>query len=82
MPRIPVLLFAAHREATGRARVEVDLGPGASVGDLRARLLTEFPALASAGRPALIAVNGQFADDTRRLRTGDRAALFPPVSGG
>jgi len=82
MPRVAVRFFAAHREAAGRPGVEVALPPGASVGDLRKQLRLEVPALAESGLPALVAVNGEFADDARTLRPGDRVALFPPVSGG
>lgn len=82
MPRVRVLLFAAHREAAGRSSLEVELPAGSCVGDLRRLLLAQVPRLASSGLPALIAVNGAFADDRRALHPGDRAALFPPVSGG
>lgn len=82
MPRVRVRFFAAHREAAGRPYVDVDLPAGACVGDLRRRLLADLPRLGASGLPALLAVNGEFADDTRTLRSGDRLALFPPVSGG
>lgn len=82
MPPVRVRLFAAHREAAGRAVVEVELPSGATVGDLRRALAHAVPALLRAGAPAVVAVNGEFADDARRLNARDEIALFPPVAGG
>ena len=82
MPRVRVRLFAAHREAAGRPTVEVEVPEGACVGDLRRRLAAQLPSVALDGFPALVAVNGEFADDSRIVKRGDSLAIFPPVSGG
>jgi molybdopterin converting factor subunit 1 len=78
--RIDVLLFAALREATGESRLELELDPGATVGDALAALAIRHPAL-SRGAP-LVAVNREYAAKSRPLLDGDEVALIPPVSGG
>jgi molybdopterin synthase catalytic subunit len=83
MPTYRIKLFAAHREAAGRAWVVVDLPAGARVREAREALARAVPGLL--GRPegvTVIAVNGQFSADERLLRVGDELAAFPPVAGG
>lgn len=82
MPSFRVRLFAAHREAAGRASVTITLEAGARVRDARAALEQSVPAIGDVGGATVIAVNGQFADDDRPLRAGDELAAFPPVAGG
>lgn len=74
-----VLLFAALRDAAGPS-VEVSLPAGATVRELRAELARVLPA-ALLARSA-IAVNHEYADDSREVRAGDEVAVIPPVSGG
>ena len=75
--QVNVRLFAALRERAGAAEVELELPPGASVGDALSRLshLTE-------GVPVVMAVNQEYAEPELRLAAGDELALIPPVSGG
>jgi MoaE-MoaD fusion protein len=75
--QVNVRLFAALRERAGAAQVELELPPGASVGDALSRLshLTE-------GVPVVMAVNQEYADPGLVLAAGDELALIPPVSGG
>ena len=70
-------LFAAVRERAGSARVEVELTPGAKVGDV-------WPLLDLGDEPAgmLYAVNRAYADRSEALTDGDEIAVIPPVSGG
>jgi molybdopterin converting factor small subunit len=75
---ITVLLFASFADALGRASVEMTVEPGATVGDVVARL-------AASGRlppNPLVAVNAEYAPYDRALRLGDEVALIPPVAGG
>jgi molybdopterin synthase catalytic subunit/molybdopterin converting factor small subunit len=74
---VTVKLFAGLREHAGRGERVVDLGAGATVGDIWAALElgAEPPGL-------LYAVNREYADATRPLAEGDEVALIPPVSGG
>lgn len=74
-----VLLFAALRDTAGPS-VEVNVPAGATVRELRAELARVLPA-ALLARSA-IAVNHEYAEDSRELNTGDEVAVIPPVSGG
>lgn len=66
----------------GAPTIDLDLGDGATVGDLLGVLAARFPDLA-ARRDTLAVASG---DDVVRaahvLRPGERLALIPPVSGG
>lgn len=79
--KIRIRLFASLRERTGHSELERELPAGATVGDLRAALETEFPALAQCGRIA-VARNSEYSDAEEKLADGDEIALIPPVSGG
>jgi molybdopterin synthase catalytic subunit/molybdopterin converting factor small subunit len=74
---IAVRLFAGLREFAGTGSRDLELPPGASVGDV-------WPALELGDEPPglLYAVNRSYADATQRLTEGDEVALIPPVSGG
>jgi MoaE-MoaD fusion protein len=74
---VRVRLFAALRERAGTDVIELDLGPGARVGDALEQLgeLTD-------GVPVVMAVNRKYADAAAPLAPGDEVALIPPVSGG
>lgn len=82
MPTFRVRLFAAHREAAGRATVDLDLPDGATVGDLRAALAAQVPAIGASRLTTVVAVDGEFCDDRAPLKEGADAAVFPPVAGG
>jgi molybdopterin synthase sulfur carrier subunit len=80
--RVRLRLFAAAREAAGRAEAELD---AATVGELldsaRNRFGPEFAAVLTTAR---VWVNGdEPADgDAALLGDGDEVAVVPPVSGG
>lgn len=78
-PELTVLLFAAARDHAGRDSVTVS---APSVGELRRRLSEQYPRLASLLARSAVAVNHDFADDSRPLAPGDEVAIIPPVSGG
>jgi molybdopterin converting factor small subunit len=82
MARYRVRLFAAHREAAGASEVTLELDEGGTVAELRAALEGKFPVLAGLAGATVIAVNGEFAPDTRRVGPSDQLAAFPPVAGG
>jgi molybdopterin converting factor subunit 1 len=79
---LTVHLFARARELAGSDAVAVELPPAATVADLRRRLADRFPALAGLLERSAVAVNHDFAEDSRRLSAGDEVAVIPPVSGG
>lgn len=78
--RITTLFFATYRELAGTEAMDLDLPPGATAGDLVARLrasgMDRLPA-----EPAL-AVNQEYAPLATALSDGDEVALLPPVAGG
>ncbi|QSG03301.1 ubiquitin-like small modifier protein 1 [Natranaeroarchaeum sulfidigenes] len=88
-------LFADLAEHAGGKHVEVDIGPGDTVGDALDALLAEHEALESRvltdegelrehinilRNGSNVGTNGDGLDAT--LDDGDELALFPPVSGG
>jgi molybdopterin converting factor subunit 1 len=80
--RVRVRLFARVRDLAGADTMTVDVPDDATVGDLRARLVAELPALAGLLPRCAVAVDQEFAGDEARLREGAEVALLPPVSGG
>jgi len=74
---LEVKLFAMLRERAGGGTVEVELEPGATVGDLLGELAGLIGAM-----PVRAAVNREYTDSGRALQPGDEVALIPPVSGG
>jgi len=79
---VRVLLFAALREAAGSREVCIAVPEGASVAELRERLVVEYPSLARLLPNAAAAVNEEYSDAAARLSAGDMVAFIPPVSGG
>jgi molybdopterin converting factor subunit 1 len=77
-----VRLFARARDLAGADRVAVDLPAGATVADLRRRLVALHPKLADLIPTCAAAVDAEFADDGHTLSAGSDIALLPPVSGG
>lgn len=79
--RIRTLLFATYRDLAGTDRVDLDLPPGSTAGDLVARLRTRAGLDVIPSDPAL-AVNQVYAPLDTSLSDGDEVALLPPVAGG
>ncbi len=79
---VKVKLFAAARDAAGQSDVEIELPDDATVGTLRGQLVAVFSGLKSLQHVLLVALNNDFADDTRVVTEADEVACFPPVSGG
>jgi molybdopterin synthase sulfur carrier subunit len=79
---VTVKLFARARDLAGTATLTVELPAGATAADLRRRLAELYPALTSLLPRCALAVDGDFAEETRALNGGEEAAVLPPVSGG
>ena len=79
---IHVHLFARARDLARTDRIDTELAEGATVADLRRRLAADYPALAGLLERSAIAVDNDFADDSRVLPANAEVALLPPVSGG
>jgi len=80
--RCRVKLFARARDLAGTAELSVVLPDGATVADLRHVLGREVPALAGLLERSALAVDNEFADETRKVPPDAEIALLPPVSGG
>lgn len=79
---LPVRLFARARDLAEADTIRVELPEGATVAELRHRLAADFPALAALLERSALAVDSDFAEDSRVLSANDEVALLPPVSGG
>jgi molybdopterin converting factor subunit 1 len=80
--RVTVRLFARLRDAAGTERLELDLSPGATVGDAVEAMLAAHPALVPYRAIVKAARNAVHASFDQALAEGDEVALFPPFSGG
>ena len=80
--KVRVRLFAALREAMGRAEVELELADGATAEDAWAHLVRESPGLAERRRSLAASVNRRYAAFDVLLAEGDEVVFIPPVSGG
>jgi molybdopterin converting factor subunit 1 len=79
---VHVRLFARLRDLAGAGALRVELPDGATVADLRRRLAADHPALAGLLQRSALAVDNDFADDSRVLSGDPEIAVLPPVSGG
>jgi molybdopterin converting factor subunit 1 len=77
-----IRLFARARDLGGAGRVTVDLPDGATVADLRSRLVALHPQLADLEAKCAVAVDAEFVGNDWVLTEGVEIALLPPVSGG
>ena len=72
--------FGVAREIVGGREISVEVD-GQTVAALRQQLLKNYPALTSL-RSLMVAVNNEYADDSRQISQSDEIAIIPPVSGG
>jgi molybdopterin converting factor small subunit len=79
--KVSVLLFARYREAAGVPRVEVEVPPGATLGQVWERVRLAVPDLREEAAP-LLACDRDYARPDRVLTGNEEIAAFPPVSGG
>jgi molybdopterin converting factor subunit 1 len=80
--RLTVRLFARLRDLAGRAELDCEMTPGASVADVWRVVTSRHPPLEPFGRAVSCAVNADFARMDTEVRDGDEVAFLPPVSGG
>ena len=84
---VRAVFFASLREAVGREVLDVDIGDGASLADLRRCLAAHLRADQMAAVDAVdvrVAVNRRLVHDGEAsvLSAGDEVAFMPPVTGG
>ena len=77
-----VLLFARPREVLGTGRLELDLEPGATAGDVFDALVRRAPGLARMKSVIRPAVDSEYATWASELAPGSELALIPPTAGG
>jgi molybdopterin converting factor subunit 1 len=77
-----VLLFARAKDLIGADRVEITGPAPATVGELRRRLMRQYPHLAGLLEKSAFAVDDEFAEDQAPIPAAAEVALLPPVSGG
>jgi molybdopterin converting factor subunit 1 len=77
-----VRLFARARDLAGTETLSIDARSDATVGELRQQLAAARPALADLLPRCAFAINGEFAEDARKVPIGAEIAVLPPVSGG
>jgi molybdopterin synthase sulfur carrier subunit len=80
--RIDVRLGSGLSQLAGRARLEVEIAEGATVGDVLHRVAVERPSLGGGLPSALTVVRGSQVGGDRVLEEGDEVALLMPVAGG
>lgn len=78
---LQILGFGIAREIFGGSKIEVEIGEGATVGQLKALLRARYPRLGGLAS-FQVAQGAAFADDAEALRPHEEIALIPPVSGG
>ena len=80
--KIKALFFAACRDIVGIRELDLDVGEGSQVDDLKNVLLVKYPELATINNVLSIAVNAEYVDGNTILNSGDEVGFIPPVSGG
>lgn len=76
-----VLLYGRLAEAIG-PNVELAVGAGCSVGEVRSRLAVGHPAAADALRRSRVFLGQSFVRDEQLVSEVDQIEFLPPVSGG
>lgn len=79
---VTILFFGPQRDSAGTPNAVVELASGATLGSLRAALLEAIPEISHFAQSGRFALNGEIADDTTPLTSGDEVAIISLVSGG
>ena len=77
---ITVLLFAELEEKAGQREIHF-ADDALTIKEIRERLLADYPQLTGI-TSAMPAVNEDYAEDAKVVKSGDTVAFIPPVSGG
>ena len=79
---VKVKFWSYFRDQTNCEETIASLAEGATLADLHAQILLQFPKLAGTEKCTLKAVGVDYQDDDFVLSDGDEVSLFPPVQGG
>lgn len=80
--KVRILPFGVLKDWLGSSASTIDIGEGATVGDLLAHIARIQPGPGAALRGIAVSVNAEYAPAAHVLRDGDEVGLLPPVSGG
>jgi molybdopterin synthase catalytic subunit/molybdopterin synthase sulfur carrier subunit len=80
--KLRLKLFAVAKQLAGADSLELELAEGATVADLRRKLVEQIPALGPLAPAMSFAVDQEYAGDKTVLSPGADVACIPPVSGG
>ena len=80
--KLKLLYFAQFREAAGKSEENLEVIPGASVGEVLSLILKKYPVLVPFGKKVASAVNREVVPEDRKLKEGDEVAFLTPLSGG
>ena len=80
--RVTVKFWSYFRDHTNCEETSVLISDGATLADLHAQILKQYPKLAGTENCTLKAVGVDYQDDNFVLSEGDEVSLFPPVQGG
>lgn len=80
--KLTIRLFASLKDKVGQSEVTVDVAEPATIADIEAQLVRQYPALGAMASSSIWAVNELFASGETAVSPQDTIALFPPVSGG
>lgn len=77
---IQVLFFGATADIAGKRRIDIEMPPETTAGDVFKKLIAEHPQFVS--HKLHISLNQQYATGKEILSDGDEIAIFTAVSGG
>lgn len=80
--KFSIHLFASLKERVGASLISIEVSQPATVSDLLAEVVRQYPMVQPYLKTTLISVNREFAGPSLPISPGDEIALFPPVSGG
>ena len=80
--KLEVRLFAVARQLVGADSLAVEVPRQATIGQLRAAMAREIPALAPLLSQMLFAIGNEYVADDTVIVAGADIACIPPVSGG
>ncbi len=79
---IKVQFFAILKERAGAESVQFQMEEGATLNDLKRKLVEKYGNALKLNNSIVFAVNGLVVRDNIKLKHNDKVALLPPVSGG
>lgn len=82
MLQITVFFFATLRDKAGVRTVKLEIDPGATIEQLKLKLVGIYPNLAGLMEHCLASINHEYRFDESEIQDGAEIAFFPPVSGG